>query len=241
MNNNLIFDEIERNTENVNAAMRSFINDFKLYYGVYREFKDLKIYDYLLCNLLKFLSALIMRKDYDKISIIFDELKYSLCNPTIIHDELKDEQIYNFQFIIGIILCLIQITNKETLENDKVEEIILWTRKYFVSFSLDIVCITSNFNKYYNMSSSIQKFYEENFDKLDEKIVLREIILIYSLISIPLDDNILLINTVDIFSINNVLNTFDSIKQTKLEKILNIDEDKINRLKIALAPLKMKK
>lgn len=239
--NNDFYNEIEKSTVNVNDAIRRFLNDFKLYYELYKETKDFKLYDNLLFNLLKVLSTLIMRKDYNEISIIFDELKYSLCNPTIIHDELKDEQIYNFQFIIGIILCLIQFTNKETLENDKVEEIILWTRKYFVSFSLDIVCITSNFNKYYNMSSSIQKFYEENFDKLYEKIVLREIILIYSLISIPLDDNILLINTVDIFSINNVLNTFDSIKQTKLEKILNIDEDKINRLKIALAPLKMKK
>ncbi len=238
--NNDFYNEIEKSTVNVNDAIRRFLNDFKLYYELYKETKDFKLYDNLLFNLLKVLSTLIMRKDYNEISIIFDELKYSLCNPTIIHDELKDEQIYNFQFIIGIILCLIQFTNKETLENDKVEEIILWTRKYFVSFSLDIVCITSNFNKYYNMSSSIQKFYEENFDKLYEKIVLREIILIYSLISIPLDDNILLINTVDIFSINNVLNTFDSIKQTKLEKILNIDEDKINRLKIALAPLNMK-
>ena len=251
----LYYQQLKIDGNDIKKVAYNFANHyFKYDYFSIRKNSDIRFYDELMANLLRFICVLIREKKFDVISILFKNVL--LEHDMHINDDFEEKDILNLQFATGIIQCLMMlIDKKETSEEDKkaITNIIHWTKQYFIN-TYDAWQIIINFKKYYYKKSSIQDVYDHlEFDfidheylsswsswHIDEKIILKELLCAFKIRTVFNDSiNYDEITKDDKYYYKSLLEIISSTEQTKFEKVLNINNinnsNLIESLKLAIS------
>lgn len=251
----LYYQQLKIDGNDLKKVAYNFANHyFKYDYFSIRKNSDIRYYDELMANLLRFICVLIREKKFDVISILFKNIL--LEHDRHINDDFEEKDILNLQFAAGIIQCLIMLMDKkDTSEEDKkaIINIIHWTKQYFIN-TYDAWQIVINFKKYYYKKSSIQDVYDHlEFDfvdheylsswsgwHIDEKIILKELLCAFKIRNVFNDSiNYDEITKDDKYYYKNLLEMISSTEQTKFEKVLNINNSNnsnlIESLKLAIS------
>ena len=223
----LYYQQLKIDGNDIKKVAYNFANHyFKYDYFSIKKNSDIRFYDELMANLLRFICVLIREKKFDVISILFKNVL--LEHDMHINDDFEEKDILNLQFATGIIQCLMMlIDKKETSEEDKKEtseedkketseedkkaitNIIHWTKQYFIN-TYDAWQIIINFKKYYYKKSSIQDVYDHlEFDFIDHEYL-------SSWSSWHIDEKIILKELLCAFKIRTVFN--DSINYDEITK-----------------------
>ena len=235
----LYYQQLKIDGNDIKKVAYNFANHyFKYDYFSIKKNSDIRFYDELMANLLRFICVLIREKKFDVISILFKNVL--LEHDMHINDDFEEKDILNLQFATGIIQCLMMlIDKKETSEEDKkaITNIIHWTKQYFIN-TYDAWQIIINFKKYYYKKSSIQDVYDHlEFDfidheylsswsswHIDEKIILKELLCAFKIRTVFNDSiNYDEITKDDKYYYKSLLEIISSTEQTKFEKVLNIN------------------
>ena len=234
----LYYQQLKIDGNDVKKVAYNFANHyFKYDYFSIKKNSDIRFYDELMSNLLRFICDLIREKKFDVISILFKNIL--LEHDRHISDDFDEKNILNLQFSIGIIQCLMMlIDNKDISSDDKKEiiNIINWTKQYFIN-TYDAWQIVINFKKYCNRKSSIQEVYDHlEFDfidheylsswsgwHIDDKIILKELLYAFKLRTVFKDSiNYDEITKDDKYYFKNLLELMSSTEKTKFEQKLNL-------------------
>lgn len=240
----LYYQQLKIDGNDIKKVAYNFANNyFKYDYFSIRKNSDIRFYDELMANLLRFICVLIREKKFDVISILFKNVL--LEHDMHINDDFEEKDILNLQFATGIIQCLMMlIDKKETSEEDKkaITNIIHWTKQYFIN-TYDAWQIIINFKKYYYKKTSIQDVYDHlEFDfidheylsswsgwHIDEKIILKELLCAFKIRTVFNDSiNYDEITKDDKYYYKSLLEMISSTEQTKFEKVLNINNSNNN-------------
>ena len=234
----LYYQQLKIDGNDVKKVAYNFANHyFKYDYFSIKKNSDIRFYDELMSNLLRFICDLIREKKFDVISILFKNIL--LEHDRHISDDFDEKNILNLQFSIGIIQCLMMlIDNKDISSDDKKEiiNIINWTKQYFIN-TYDAWQIVINFKKYCNRKSSIQEVYDNlEFDfidheylsswsgwHIDDKIILKELLYAFKIRTVFKDSiNYDEITKDDKYYFKNLLELMSSTEKTKFEQKLNL-------------------
>lgn len=215
-------------------------NYFKYDYFFIKKNSDLRFYDELMSNLLRFICVLIREKKFDEISILFKNIFLYHDGP--ISDDFNEKDVLNLQFSTGIIQCLIMLIDKDDISNEeqkKIINIINWSRQYFIN-TYDAWQIVINFKKYCNKKTSIQEVYDHlEFDfinheylsswcgrLIDDKIILKELLCAFKIKTVFKDSiNYDEITKDDKYYYKNLLEMISSTEKTRFEQKLNLNID----------------
>ena len=234
----LYYQQLKIDGNDVKKVAYNFANHyFKYDYFSIKKNSDIRFYDELMSNLLRFICDLIREKKFDVISILFKNILLEHDRHT--SDDFDEKNILNLQFSIGIIQCLMMlIDNKDISSDDKKEiiNIINWTKQYFIN-TYDAWQIVINFKKYCNRKSSIQEVYDHlEFDfidheylsswsgwHIDDKIILKELLYAFKIRTVFKDSiNYDEITKDDKYYFKNLLELMSSTEKTKFEQKLNL-------------------
>lgn len=234
----LYYQQLQHDDSDIKQVAYNFSNHyFKYDYFSVKKNNDIRFYDELLSNLLKFICDLIREKKFEVIPIVFKNIL--LEHEKYVDTELDEKDILNLQFASGIIYCLIMFIEKNSIDNNAsevIKNIIKWTRSHFVNI-YDGWQIIINFKKYYNKSSAVQNVYEHlEFDFIDhkylsswsgwcidEKLILKEFLCAFNIMFISKDDiDYSEITKDDKYYFKDLLDMFNSTEETKFEKELNL-------------------
>lgn len=214
------------------------LNYFRHNYYTVKENEDLRYYDHLLANLLKLICTVLNKKYFDELYILLNNL--TLEHRIDLTDEFDEKDACNLQFSIGIITCLIILSNNNTItntDNNNLSLLINWLNTYFINTD-DACKLIINFRKIYNKNSSILKVYRHlDLDlidheyrsswsavRIDDKEVLRELLCISSYMFISEDsfDNSY-ISKDDKFYYEQLNKILMNTEKTKFEEVLSIN------------------
>lgn len=233
-------------------------NYFKYDYFSIKKNNDIRFYDELMSNLLRFICTLIREKKFDAISILFKNIL--LEHDRHFNDDFDEIDISNLQFAICIIQCLMMLIDKKVVTDEDKKEIITiinWTRKYFIN-TYDAWQIVINFKKYYNKKSSIQDVYdhlESDYTDheylsswsclhIDDKIILKELLCSFKIRNVFKDSiNYDEITKDDKYYFKNLLEIISSTEKTKFEQELNFNTTNgnlVESLKLVISNAEMK-
>lgn len=211
---------------------------FKYDYFSIKKNNDIRFYDELMSNLLRFICTLIREKNFDVISILFKNIL--LEHDRHFNDDFDEKNILNLQFATCIIKCLMMLIDRKDISDEDKKEIINiinWTRQYFI-YNYDAWQIVMNFKKYYNKKSSIQDVCDHlEFDfidheylsswsglHIDDKIILKEILCAFKIRNVFKDSiNYDEITKGDKYYFKSLLETISSTEKTKFEQELNLN------------------
>ena len=211
---------------------------FKYDYFSIKKNSDIRFYDDLMSNLLRFICVLIREKDFEVLKILLNNI--TLDYDRSYTDDFDEKDILDFQFAIGIIQCLVLLVEKKEISNEDKKEILYiidWTRRFFIN-TYDAWLIIMNFKKYYSQKSSIQYVYEHlEFDFIDHKylsswscflidknIILKELLCAFKISAVFKDSiNYDEITKDDKYYFDNLLKLISTSKKTKFEQELNIN------------------
>ena len=235
----LYYQQLKIDGNDTKKVAYNFANNyFKYDYFSIKKNNDIRFYDELMSNLLRFICSLIKEKEFDVISILFKNIL--LEHDRHISDEFDEKDILNLQFAIGIIQCLMMFIDKNNISvEDKKEivDIINWARQYFIN-TYDAWQIVINFKKYCNKKTSIQDVYDHlEFDfvdheylsswsgwHIDEKLILKEVLYSFKIRTVFKDSiNYDEITKDDKYYFSSLLELISSNEKTKYEKELNIN------------------
>jgi len=237
----------------------NFANQYFRYdYFSIKKNSDIRFYDELMSNLLRFIRTLIREKKFDVISILFENIL--LEHDRHFNDDFDEKDILNLQIATCIIQCLMMlIDTKDVSDEDKKEiiNIINWARQYFIN-TCDAWQIVMNFKKYYNKKSSIQDVYDHlELDfidheylsswsgwHIDDKIVLKELLCAFKIRNVFKDSiNYDEITKDDKYYFKSLLEIISSTEKTKFEQKLNLNTTNGNlaeSLKLVISDAKKK-
>lgn len=247
----LYYEQLQYEGADIKQAAYDFSNQyFKYNYFSVKKDEDIRYYDELMANLLKYISVLIKEKKFDAISVMFENIL--LEHKNFSDEEINKKAIINFQFACGIIYCLIVYTDTNEVDDHDREilmEIINWSRCYFVNVD-DSWKIIINFRIYFNNHSAVQKVYN-HFDldfvdhkylsswsswHMDEKLILREFLCAFKIFYIDKDNiDFEKITKDDKFYFEKLLDNFKTVKETKFEKELKLKFENIYNESLSLA------
>lgn len=255
----LYYQQLKIDGNDVKKVAYNFANHyFKYDYFSIKKNSDIRFYDELMSNLLRFICDLIREKKFDVISILFKNIL--LEHDRHISDDFDEKNILNLQFSIGIIQCLMMlIDNKDISSDDKKEiiNIINWTKQYFIN-TYDAWQIVINFKKYCNRKSSIQEVYDHlEFDfidheylsswsgwHIDDKIILKELLYAFKIRTVFKDSiNYDQITKDDKYYFKSLLELMSSTEKTKFEQELNLyfsNDNLIESLKLVISDAERK-
>ena len=155
-------------TDTKKVAYNFANNYFKYDYFSIKKNSDIRFYDELMSNLLRFICVLTREKKFDEISILFKNIL--LEQDRHFSDVFDEKDVLNLQFATGIVQCLMMLIDKNNIsDKDKKEiiNIINWSKRYFIN-TFDAWQIVMNFKKYCNKKTSIQDVYDNlEFDFVD--------------------------------------------------------------------------
>ncbi len=233
----LYYQQLKINGNDAKKVAYNFANHyFKYDYFSIKKNSDIRFYDELMSNLLRFICDLIREKKFDVISILLKNIL--LEHDRHISDDFDEKDILNLQFSTGIIQCLMMLIDKKDISDDDKKEIINiinWTRQYFIN-TYDAWQIVINFKKYCNRKSSIQEVYDHlEFDfidheylsswsgwHIDDKIILKELLYAFKIRTVFKDSiNYDEITKDDKYYFKNLLELMSSTEKTKFEQELN--------------------
>ena len=234
----LYYQQLKIDGNDAKKVAYNFANHyFKYDYFSIKKNSDIRFYDELMSNLLRFICNLIREKKFDVISILFKNIL--LEHDRHISDDFDEKDILNLQFSIGIIQCLMMLIDKKDISGDDKKEIINiinWTKQYFIN-TYDAWQIVINFKKYCNRKSSIQEVYDNlEFDfidheylsswsgwHIDDKIILKELLYAFKIRTVFKDSiNYDEITKDDKYYFKNLLELMSSTEKTKFEQELNL-------------------
>ena len=234
----LYYQQLKIDGNDAKKVAYNFANHyFKYDYFSIKKNSDIRFYDELMSNLLRFICNLIREKKFDVISILFKNIL--LEHDRHISDDFDEKDILNLQFSIGIIQCLMMLIDKKDISGDDKKEIINiinWTKQYFIN-TYDAWQIVINFKKYCNRKSSIQEVYDNlEFDfidheylsswsgwHIDDKIILKELLYAFKIRNVFKDSiNYDEITKDDKYYFKNLLELMSSTEKTKFEQELNL-------------------
>lgn len=235
----LYYQQLKIDGNDTKKVAYNFANNyFKYDYFSIKKNNDIRFYDELMSNLLRFICSLIKEKEFDVISILFKNIL--LEHDRHISDDFDEKDILNLQFAIGIIQCLMMLVDKNNISVEDKKEIvgiINWARQYFIN-TYDAWQIVINFKKYYNKKTSIQDVYDHlEFDfvdheylsswsgwHIDEKLILKEVLYSFKIRTVFKDSiNYDEITKDDKYYFSSLLELISSNEKTKYEKELNIN------------------
>lgn len=235
----LYYQQLKIDNNDIKKVAYNFANHyFKYDYFSIKKNIDIRFYDELMSNLLRFICVLIREKKFNVITILFKNIL--LEHDRHISDDFDEKDILNLQFAIGITQCFMILIDKKTIsDEDKkgIVDIINWARQYFVN-TYDAWQIVMSFKKYYNRKSSIQNVYDHlEFDfidheylsswsgwHIDEKTVLKELLCAFKIRTVFKDSiNYNEIAKDDKYYFKNLLELISSTEKTKFEQVLNLD------------------
>lgn len=240
----LYYQQLQIDGNDIKKVAYNFANQyFKYDYFSIKKKSDIRFYDELMSNLLRFICVLIRGKKFDVIFILFKNilLEYD----KYISDDFDEKDILNLQFATGIIQCLMMLIDKENVSDEDKKEItniISWARKYFIN-TYDAWQIVMNFKKYYNKKSSIQDVYERlEFDfidheylsswsgwHIDDKIILKELLCAFKIRTVFKDSiNYDEITKDDKYYFKSLLEIISSTENTKFERELDLNTTNVN-------------
>lgn len=223
------------------------------YYSVQKN-KDIRFYDNLMSYLLRFLCNLIKKKQFDSITVIFNNI--SLDNEDYSDGDLDEKEILNFQFSCGVVSCLI-LVDLDVEHYGKIKNIIDWLQRNLFNL-YDAWLIIINFKKYFDKNTNIQSVYDDfdyNFHEhkylswwsgsgRDEKAILKDLLIAFNIdFVIETEINYDTISKDDNIYYEGLLSLFQNEEQTKFEKILNIKyqkEDLMKALQLVINETKRK-
>lgn len=234
----LYYQQLQHKDVDIKSVAYNFsVNYFKFDYFSIKKNSDLRFYDELMSNLLRFICDLIRENKFEAIPIIFKNILLEHNNK--LSDDFDNKDILNLQFASGIICCILMYIEKNEVAEEQIKilkEIIEWTHKYFIN-TYDAWQIIINFKKYFNNQSSIQDVYDNlEFDFVDHKylsswsgwkigdiIILKELLYSFKLKHF-FDNNINFeeITKDDQYYYKELLKLIESSEKTKFEKLLNI-------------------
>ena len=263
----LYYQQLKIDDNDLKKVTYNFANHyFKYDYFSINKNSDIRFYDELMSNLLRFICDLIREKKFEVISILFKNIL--LEHDRYISDDFDEKDILNLQFSIGIIQCLMMLIDKKDISDDEKKDIsdddkkeiiniINWTKQYFIN-TYDAWQIVINFKKYCNRKSSIQEVYDHlEFDfidheylsswsgwNIDDKIILKELLCAFN-ISTVFKDNINFdeITKDDKNYFKELLELMSSTKKTKFEEELNLhfsNDNLIESLKLVISDAERK-
>ena len=227
-------------TDTKKVAYNFANNYFKYDYFSIKKNSDIRFYDELMSNLLRFICVLTREKKFDEISILFKNIL--LEQDRHFSDVFDEKDVLNLQFATGIVQCLMMLIDKNNIsDKDKKEiiNIINWSKRYFIN-TFDAWQIVMNFKKYCNKKTSIQDVYDNlEFDfvdheylsswscrHIDDKIILKELLCAYKLRTVFKDSiNYDEITKDDKYYFKNLLEMISSTEKTKFEQALNLNVD----------------
>lgn len=255
----LYYHQLNINNNDLKKVAYNFVNAyFKYDYFSIKKNSDVRFYDELMSNLLKFICLLIKNKKFDELSIVFENLLLDF-NMNVI-DDLSEKDILNFQFSIGIIQCLMLLIDKnEISDKDKMHivRILNWTKRNFINI-YDAWQVVDCFKKYYNKSSSIQAVYNHlqsdftdhkyvnhwSWQHTSEELILRELLCAFNIKWTSKDiENYDEITKDDEYYFKSLKDVISSSKETKFERELKLDiknNNLINLLKLVIADAEKK-
>ncbi len=235
----LYYQQLKIDGNDTKKVAYNFANNyFKYDYFSIKKNNDIRFYDELMSNLLRFICSLIKEKEFDVISILFKNIL--LEHDRHINDDFDEKDILNLQFAIGIIQCLMMLVDKNNISVEDKKEIvgiINWARQYFIN-TYDAWQIVINFKKYCNKKTSIQDVYDHlEFDfvdheylsswsgwHIDEKLILKEVLYSFKIRTVFKDSiNYDEITKDDKYYFSSLLELISSNEKTKYEKELNIN------------------
>lgn len=235
----LYYQQLKIDGNDIKKVAYNFANHyFKYDYFSIKKNSDIRFYDELMSNLLRFICALIREKKFDVISILFKNIL--LEHDRHINDDFDEKDILNLQFAICIIQCLMMLIDKKDISDEDKKEIINiihWARQYFIN-TYDAWQIVMNFKKYYNKKSSIQDVYDHlEFDfidheylsswsgwHIDDKIILKELLCAFKIKNVFKDSiNYDEITKNDKYYFKSLLEMISSTEKTKFEQELNLN------------------
>lgn len=235
----LYYEQLEIDGNDTKKVAYNFANHyFKYDYFSIKKNSDIRFYDELMSNLLRFIFVLIREKKFDVITILFKNIL--LEHDRHISDDFDEKDILNLQFAIGIIQCLMMLVDKNNISNEDKKEImniINWTKQYFIN-TYDAWQIIINFKRYCGRKSSIQSAYDHlEFDfidheylsswsgwHIDEKSILKELLCAFKIRTVFKDSiNYDEITKDDKYYFKNLLELISSTEKTKFEQELNLN------------------
>jgi len=235
----LYYQQLKIDGNDTKKVTYNFANNyFKYDYFSIKKNSDIRFYDELMSNLLRFICVLIREKKFDEISILFKNIL--LDHDRHINDDFDEKDVLNLQFATGIIQCLIMLIDKNNVSDEDKKEIlniINWSRQYFIN-TYDAWQIVMNFKKYCNKKTSIQDVYNYlEFDfidheyssswggwHIDDKIILKELLCAFKIRAVFKDSiNYDEITKNDKYYFKNLLEMISSTEKTKFEQELNLN------------------
>lgn len=235
----LYYQQLKIEGNDMKKVAYNFANNyFKYDYFSIKKNSDIRFYDELMSNLLRFICVLIKEKKFDEISILFKNIL--LDHDRHIRDDFDEKDVLNLQFATGIIQCLIMLIDKNDVSNEDKKEIINiinWSKQYFIN-TYDAWQIVMNFKKYCNKKTSIQDVYDHlELDfidheylsswsgwHIDDKIILKELLCAFKIRTIFKDSiNYDEITKDDKYYFKNLLEIISSTEKTKFEQVLNLN------------------
>lgn len=231
----LYYQQLKIDGNDIKKVAYNFANHyFKYDYFSIKKNSDVRFYDELMSNLLRFICVLIREKKFNVITILFKNIL--LEHDRHISDDFDEKDILNLQFAIGIIQCLMMLIDKKDISDEDKKEIvniINWTRQYFIN-TYDAWQIVMNFKRYCNRKSSIQDVYDHlEFDfivsswsdwHIDEKTILKELLCAFKIRTVFKDSiNYDEITKDDKYYFENLLELISSTEKTKFEQALNLN------------------
>jgi len=240
----LYYQQLKIEGNDIKKVAYNFANHyFKYDYFSIKKNSDIRFYDELMSNLLRFICVLIREKKFNALTILFKNIL--LEHDRHISDDFDEKDILNLQFAIGIIQCLMMLIDKKDISDEDKKEIvniINWTRQYFIN-TYDAWQIVMNFKRYCNRKSSIQDVYDHlEFDfidheylsswrswHIDEKTILKELLCAFKIRTVFKDSiNYDEITKDDKYYFKNLLELISSTEKTKFEHALNLNFSKDN-------------
>lgn len=235
----LYYQQLKIDGNDTKKVAYNFANNyFKYDYFSIKKNSDIRFYDELMSNLLRFICVLIREKKFDEISILFKNIL--LDHDRHISDDFDEKDVLNLQFATGIIQCLMMLIDKNDVSNEDKKEIINiinWSKQYFIN-TYDAWQIVMNFKKYCNKKTSIQDVYDHlEFDfidheylsswsgwHIDDKLILKELLCAFKIRTIFKDSiNYDEITKDDKYYFKNLLEIISSTEKTKFEQELNLN------------------
>ena len=147
-------------------------NFFKFKYYEVSRIEDKRYYDNLMSYLFRIICKLLKSKNFKAISVIKNNitLKDNIAHSTA----FGEVEIYDFQFVCGIIYCFVMMAEKNIIDDENISEIknlISWL-KYNIFSLCDAWDIIIKFKKYFNYHSNVQNAYNYfNFEFDDHEFL----------------------------------------------------------------------
>lgn len=239
-------------TNDIRETSFNFTNSlFRYDYYSIKKNSDSIYYDVLISNLLNFLFDLIMRKQFNAIKDLFDNVIFDYNG--FIDGEPDSYDIIKIQFSFGFIYGLMVLSNENTFDDDDKEdlkEIVNYIRSNFVDVYSQNEAI-NYFLKYYNLNSNVHSvYYNFNFKfvnkeyknswsgiHIDDVFILKGYIFVFGIGYSNTDDiNHILISKDNKLFYERLLESLET--QSKLESLLDISMNKDSLKKLLEALIK---